>query len=226
MSTILEPSSASPTPVPPKATRGGGEEHELSSTASLPSLKVWGRGATYQVDDLPPRIAEKIKVDQTTGCWNWTGSINLPGGYGRVWWEGRVAFVHRLTHHLLRDSNVPVWPGRTKRGGLVLDHLCHNRVCANPTHLALCSIRTNCANRLVGTSRLVGVSWKANVGRWRVSVDSDAGERYSSLHDDELEAGLAALALYEQVNVETAALARTTLVQYVAEIQAWLKVAA
>lgn len=85
---------------------------------------------------LPKRLAEKVIIDHN-GCWIWTGRQNS-SGYGRAGWgEGsRVAYVHRITYHLLVDAGAPVFPGRAA-GTAQVDHLCFTPACCNPDHLEL-----------------------------------------------------------------------------------------
>ena len=65
------------------------------------------------------------QVNKTDTCWLWTGYIN-PGGYGIAKSMGRRVKAHRMSYELL-VGEIPT--------GLVLDHLCRNRSCVNPTHL-------------------------------------------------------------------------------------------
>lgn len=75
--------------------------------------------------DLPSRMTEKIKVDPSSGCWSWTGYIQS-NGYGKVGLDGRTLLAHRVTYTFL-VGEIP--------SGLVIDHICRNRCCVNPTHL-------------------------------------------------------------------------------------------
>jgi len=93
---------------------------------------------TYRPEDLPARLADKIKIDGN-GCWIWTGHIGRTG-YGRGRHEvafdpyyvngrlrgGRRTAVHRVVHELLKGP-IP--------DGLQIDHLCEVRSCCNPAHL-------------------------------------------------------------------------------------------
>ena len=78
--------------------------------------------------DLPPRFAEKVSVADD-GCWTWTASADQKG-YGFFWvgtrTSGGMQRAHRVAYELLVGP-IPA--------GLVLDHLCRNRRCVNPTHL-------------------------------------------------------------------------------------------
>jgi len=57
-------------------------------------------------------------------CWEWTGALRT--GYGAVRIGKRLHYVHRWVYE---DMIHPI------PEGLLLDHLCLNRICANPYHL-------------------------------------------------------------------------------------------
>jgi len=73
-------------------------------------------------------------VRRSDGCWEWTagktaagyGNLRLPGG--------RNGYAHRVAYELSLGE-IPV--------GKVLDHLCRNRACVNPTHLEPVDQREN-----------------------------------------------------------------------------------
>lgn len=73
------------------------------------------------------------KVRKTEVCWIWTGYIN-PGGYGECNIDGKPARVHRAVYAEVKGP-IPA--------GLVLDHLCRNRACVNPSHLEPVTQRVN-----------------------------------------------------------------------------------
>lgn len=58
-------------------------------------------------------------------CWVYVGSKDSCG-YGTVYDEGRTRGTHRVSYEYLTG---PIKPG------LVLDHLCRNRACVNPSHM-------------------------------------------------------------------------------------------
>lgn len=143
---------------------------------------------TCSVEALPERIASKIEPDLATGCWEWTGSRN-PGGYGKVRWDGRSVYAHRLTFHLLADQTCPIQPGR-HGGASVLDHVeCDNPGCVNPAHLQLTSHRTN-LSRLGGSSKFIGVCWENGRSQWRAAI-GEGRNRYLGRYDSEIAAATA-----------------------------------
>lgn len=91
---------------------------------------------TYNVSDLPERIASKIEVAEN-GCWVWTAS-KTNQGYAQVNRQGKTSTAHRVVYELL-VSKIPE--------GLQLDHICRVRHCVCPSHLEPV---TQCENILRG----------------------------------------------------------------------------
>lgn len=84
--------------------------------------------AAHLLESLPGRIAQRIAIDEATGCWLWTGRTSGASGYGRVP-AGRgepTPYAHCVVYELLVGP-IPE--------GLVLDHLCRVTLCVNPDHL-------------------------------------------------------------------------------------------
>ena len=82
------------------------------------------------------------KVDKDShpgGCWVWTAAITSHG-YGNFWSGERFVKAHRFSYQLSVGSLAP---------DDVLDHLCRNRACVNPTHL---DVVTHKVNNLRGLS--------------------------------------------------------------------------
>lgn len=73
------------------------------------------------------------KVLRTDGCWHWLASTN-DYGYGKLYYHGRLEYAHRLAYEHWVGPLVP---------GLVLDHLCRNPGCVNPSHLEQVTEQTN-----------------------------------------------------------------------------------
>lgn len=99
---------------------------------------------TLSVEMLPAGLRRRIVVDSESGCWRWTAGT-AGKGYAYGWWRGGMAYIHRVTYHLLVDSTLTV--RGSGRGGMCIDHLCQNRICVNPAHLEL-------------------VTWSTNLSRW------------------------------------------------------------
>lgn len=80
---------------------------------------------------LPPRFWDKVQVAES-GCWEWTASTNH--GYGYFKMHRKLHRVHRMTYEAWHGE-IPI--------SLEIDHLCRNKLCANPTHLEAVSHREN-----------------------------------------------------------------------------------
>lgn len=122
---------------------------------------------------LPTRFMAKVKLDSTTGCWEWIGSFK-PDGYGQYWYEGTSARAHRFAyatfHSVLLAPNVFV------------DHKCFNRVCVNPHHLRPVSAKQNSEHRQGPATNnptgVRGVALHKPTGRYKVTV----GHRRRLIH--------------------------------------------
>jgi hypothetical protein len=79
------------------------------------------------------RFWPRVAVGGADDCWLWLGHLNSHG-YGQIRAYGTRYSAHRLSYMLVRGT-IP--------DGLVLDHLCRNRACANPLHLEAVTNRTN-----------------------------------------------------------------------------------
>lgn len=90
-------------------------------------------------------LAEKLTryvVEQTTGCWLWTGHVNPCTGYGHCWsgHDGKYRFYY--AHRLVYETTVGKIPEKT----FVL-HSCDVPRCVNPDHLRLGTQTDNMADR-------------------------------------------------------------------------------
>ena len=87
---------------------------------------------------IDPRIRFWLKVDCFTesGCWEWRAGRGT-GGYGKFNTGGNRG-PHVSAHRFAYEQLVGPVPK-----GLVLDHLCRNRICVNPAHLEPVTDREN-----------------------------------------------------------------------------------
>lgn len=137
-------------------------------------------------------LAERFEkyVDRSGACWLWTGGSS--GGYGRIKEDapGRQQIgAHRVSYEL---TNGPI------PKGMVVDHLCHVKLCVNPNHLRAIAIKQNLEHR-AGPSRnnksgYLGV-YEYFPGCWRGKVKHHGKENYTGRYDTPEEADVAVRAL-------------------------------
>ncbi len=89
-----------------------------------------GRYVKLQADELPYMIEAN---GWKTPCWLWLRPLQK-GGYGRIRVGGKDLSAHR---YFFEASNGPIPPG------LVLDHLCNEASCVNPSHLEAVTQKEN-----------------------------------------------------------------------------------
>ena len=83
-------------------------------------------------DQLPRHVKRNIRPGDG-GCWVWTRSAS-PDGYGWASLDNKTYQAHRLVYTLIRGA---------PPSGLMLDHLCRNRICVNPDHLEPVTAKEN-----------------------------------------------------------------------------------
>ncbi len=73
------------------------------------------------------------RVIKTDSCWIWNGTKSSDG-YGKLGRNGKTIRAHRYSYMI---------NGRELIDGLVLDHLCKNTLCVNPSHLEQVTVGEN-----------------------------------------------------------------------------------
>jgi hypothetical protein len=113
-----------------------------------------------------PEEAIQVRTQRRGSCLIWTGS-KTAAGYGNMNWGGEVIYVHR---YVWERTNGPIPNGKW------IDHICHNRSCANIKHLRLATPAQNCSH-LRGPSSHNRSSGVRNVyprgERWYVLISKD-----------------------------------------------------
>lgn len=77
------------------------------------------------------RLLNKVKINEK-GCWVWTGSRfkKQYGDYAQIRLGGKLDGKCVKAHKVAYEHFIGKVPE-----GLELDHLCHNTLCINPSHL-------------------------------------------------------------------------------------------
>lgn len=83
------------------------------------------RGQRPDGESFEELIGRRIKVDDRTGCWLWTGKV-AGAGYGQAVVKGSLVSVHRFVFETLVG---PIPPGHH------VHHDCETKLCCNPAHL-------------------------------------------------------------------------------------------
>lgn len=78
-------------------------------------------------------VINRTKENKQTGCLEWLMS-KTSAGYGQL----KVQGEHYLAHRVSYEQNIGPIPE-----GLIVRHLCHNKICLNPSHLALGTHKDN-----------------------------------------------------------------------------------
>lgn len=104
------------------------------------------KGYKYERRPFEVRFWEKVDkngpVPQTRPdlgqCWLWTSTATpqtqRTGGYGYIHKDGKMRSAHRCSYALAHGE---IAEGKT------IDHLCRNRICVNPDHLEVVTLREN-----------------------------------------------------------------------------------
>lgn len=93
-----------------------------------------------------------LSTESYLDCWNWQGRTNQ-WGYGVFYLRGSYRYAHRIVGiNLLGDAEQ-------------IRHLCNNKICQNPFHLALGTGFDNAADRKAAGAYLKRVAQVSNEER-------------------------------------------------------------
>lgn len=103
------------------------------------------------------------KIDKSGECWLWTAGTRH--GYGMFSIGPKKHYAHRFAYELIKGP-IP--------RGLLLDHQCRVRACANPSHLRPVTRKQNGENRdpvrTKAISGVTGVYPHRRTGKWVIQV--------------------------------------------------------
>lgn len=122
-------------------TRSTGRWHR-ERVANVPLCDVLAEPPKLRIGRPPKpiwdRFAEAIQLNETTGCWEWN-STRATTGYGVITLRtGKVKGIQIKAHRLAYELFIGPIPKN-----LVIDHLCRNRCCVNPSHLRAITLSEN-----------------------------------------------------------------------------------
>lgn len=92
------------------------------------------------MNGVPNTITSVLERCEIGDCWVWQGAATVHG-YGHVGFAGKVHRVHRLVWQELVGP-IPQ--------GLVVDHLCRDKLCVNPDHMEIVTQKANVQRGLLG----------------------------------------------------------------------------
>ncbi len=116
--------------------------------------------------NLEERFWAKVKKGAEGECWEWMGG-HVRAGYGALLHQGKQRYAHRIAYELMIDL-IP--------SGMQVDHMCHNKGCANPSHMRLATCAENTRNQVRhrdNTSGFKGARYDKRVNRWQGSIIVD-----------------------------------------------------
>jgi hypothetical protein len=94
----------------------------------------------------PDNFWSRVTRGSDTDCWEWQGAVTS-SGYGNLSWNGVPVQAHRVAYYLA-NGGIALQTGfrlegKAKRYKRFVLHRCDNRLCCNPLHLFLGSMRAN-----------------------------------------------------------------------------------
>lgn len=111
-----------------------------------------------------PQVRFWPKILKSSGCWSWLGVVS-DSGYG-VLRSHPYTLAHRYSYELATGCSIP--------RGKMIRHLCGNKLCVNPMHLALGSHKDNAQDEVDRGSQIKGErSGNAKLDSYTVTLIRD-----------------------------------------------------
>jgi hypothetical protein len=106
----------------------------------------------------PEKFWSKVDIRDDESCWNWKAGVSHQ--YGCVGYHRRMHQSHRLAWELTYGP----LPEYTGDNSCIVRHLCNNKLCCNPKHLAVGSQTDNMRDmrviRLHPTAKLLPIIYR------------------------------------------------------------------
>ena len=124
----------------------------------------------------PKLFSSKLKLDEKTGCLNWTGAMR--GRYGTVILDGKGQCAHRYAAYLAGMIATVHGENGNLGSDLVL-HRCDNPLCCNPDHFFIGDHAANQADKVQKKRQARGtVQWRASLTEREVLTARVAAAEY------------------------------------------------
>jgi hypothetical protein len=95
-----------------------------------------------RTENTPEVLWNKVDKRNAEECWPWKGTITKTG-YGRTWINDKGYYAHRVIFDLANPKQIDLASPTNKKAKGFLMHLCDNRICCNPAHLQIATIKEN-----------------------------------------------------------------------------------
>jgi len=92
----------------------------------------------FQNNSVYQRFCQYVHRRQDHQCWPWTGAVRGDAGYGELTEYADKKRKTLSSHRLAWEFVFGPIPQ-----GLLIRHMCHNRLCCNPSHLLLGTAKDN-----------------------------------------------------------------------------------